>query len=330
MATFKGDKYTFPDEAETKIEAEADVDLKVEYEEDNDEVKVEVIDAAPPEDQNVEPLNEEVKQELEKADSSADYSHNVKTKFKQYKKAWHDERRAKESALREQQEALSVAQKILDENKRLKSLIENGEKELISTYKSSAKLELEKAERAYGEAYDLGDRDRLIEAQKELIKAQNKLDSAEKFTPTVQTTENSVQTAQKQVPQEPQMDPKVSAWVSQNPWFTDPSKLRMRRFAEGVHEELAGRYGRTFIGTDEYFKAIDKEVRTVFSSEFGGTQNDDDNQTSQRQKPSTVVAPARRSTAPKKVTLTREQVSLAKKLGITPEQYARELTKLEA
>jgi hypothetical protein len=327
MATFKGENFKFPDEDQGKPED----DFKVEIEgEGEDDVKIEVVDTTPPEDRNVEPLNDEIKQELEKADSSADYSHNVKTKFKQYKKAWHDERRAKEAALREQQEALNVAQKILDENKRLKGMLQTGEKELLDTYKSSAKLELEKAERSYAEAYDLGDKDKLIEAQKELIRAQNKIDQAEKFKPTVQEPENDVQINQKQVPQEPQMDAKVAAWVSQNPWFMDPSKIRMRRFAEGVHEELASRYGRGFIGTDEYFKAIDQEVRTVFSNEFGNTQNADDNQTSQRQKPSTVVAPAKRSTAPKKVTLTREQVSLAKKLGITPEQYARELSKLEA
>lgn len=329
MATFKGDDFKFPDEVDSK--GKPDDDFKVEIESDDDDVKVEVIDTTPPEDRNVEPLTEEVKQELEKADNSADYSHNVKTKFKQYKKAWHDERRAKEAALREQQEALAVAQNILDENKKLKSMLQSGEKELLSTYKSSAKLELEKAERKYAQAYDEGDKDRLIEAQKELIKAQNKLDKAKKFRPAVQEVLNDVQTNQKQVQQEPQMDPKVASWVSQNPWFVDPAKIKMRRFAEGVHEELAIRYGRAFIGTDEYFKAIDKEVRSVFSNEFGGTQNDDDGQPAQRtSKPSTVVAPAKRSTSPRKVTLTREQVSLAKKLGITPEQYARELAKLEA
>lgn len=328
MATFKGDDFKFPDEQD---QGKPEDDFKVEIEGEDDDLKVEIVDTTPPEDRNIEPLNEEVKQELEKADTSADYSHNVKTKFKQYKKAWHDERRAKEAALREQQEALTVAQRILDENKRLKSQLENGEKELISTYQTSAELELAQAERNYGEAYDSGDRDKLLEAQKEMMRAQLKLDKAKNFRPTVQNQEIDVQTTQKQAPQEQQMDAKVAAWVSKNPWFVDPAKIRMRRFAEGVHEELANKYGRGFIGTDEYFKAIDQEVQTVFSKEFGGTQNDEDGQPAQRtSKPSTVVAPAKRSTAPKKVTLTREQVSLAKKLGITNEQYARELAKLEA
>jgi hypothetical protein len=322
----KVEDYKFPDELEAEAEGkETELDIEIE----GDEIKVEVVDDTPPEDRNVEPLSEEVQEELEKVDTSADYSHNVKTKFKQYKKAWHDERRAKELALREQQEALSVAQRILDENKRLKTMLETGEKELISTYQTSAEMEIEKANRNYKEAYDSGDSDKLLEAQQEMIRAQLKLDKAKNFKPTVQTEENDVQTTQKPA-QENQMDPKVSAWVSKNQWFVDPNKLRMRRFAEGVHEELASRYGKAFVGTDEYFKAIDRDVRATFPNEFRSAQNDEVEITTQRTKPSTVVAPAKRSTAPKKVVLTKVQVGLAKKLGITNEQYARELAKLEA
>jgi hypothetical protein len=153
-----------------------------------------------------------------------------------------------------------------------------------------------------------------------------KLDKAKNFKPTVQIDENEVQTTQKQPAQ--QMDPKVSAWVSENQWFVNPSKRGMRRYAEGVHEELAERYGQAFVGTDEYFKGIDKEVRKRFPEEFASEQNVDDDRP-QRTRPSTVVAPAKRSTAPKKITLSKTQVGVAKKLGISPEQYARELAKME-
>jgi hypothetical protein len=266
---------------------------------------------------------------LEKADDSEDYSHNVKLKFKQYKKAWHDERREKEAALREQQEALAVAQRILDENRKLKNVLQSGEKELISTYQSSAEMEVEKASRNYKEAYDSGDSDKLLEAQQEMIRAQLKLDKAKNFKPTVQNEENDVQLAPQRT-QNPQMDPKVASWVSKNPWFVDQNKRSMRRYAEGVHEDLEARYGRGFIGTDEYFAAIDKEVQRRFPEEFAGASTNDEEEKPQRTKPSTVVAPAKRSTAPKKVVLSKTQVGLAKKLGLTNEQYARELMKLEA
>lgn len=327
MATkFSDDTFEFPDEIEDKKDKDKPED-GFEFEIEGDEVKVEVVDDTPNEDRFAEPLDEKVKDELEKVDESKDYSHNVKTKFKQYKKAWHDERREKEAALREQQEALTVAQRILDENKRLKEMLQRGETELIDTYKSSAEMEVDKASRNYKEAYDTGDADKLLEAQQELIRAQLKLDKAKNFKPTVQIDENDVQTTQKQ-PVQQQMDPKVARWVSENEWFVNPNKRGMRRYAEGVHEELAERYGQAFIGTDEYFKSIDKEVRKRFPEEFASEQNEEEEKP-QRTKPSTVVASAKRSTAPKKIVLTKTQVGLAKKFGLTPEQYARELAKLE-
>ena len=174
-----------------------------------------------------------------------------------------------------------------------------------------------KAERNYKEAYDSGDSDKLLEAQRELVRAEMKLDKAKNFKPTVQNDENDVQTTQKQPVQQQQMDPKVARWVSQNEWFVDPNKRGMRRYAEGVHEELAERYGKAYIGTDEYFKSIDKEVRKRFPEEFASSEQNEEEEKPQRTKPSTVVASVKRSTAPKKVVLSKTQVGLAKKFGIT-------------
>jgi hypothetical protein len=318
-----GSEYKFPDEETNEVQ---EVDITIE----DDEVEVKIVDDTPQEDQfATPPLDENTQQELEKADESEEYTKNVKVKFKQYKKAWHDERRAKEAAFREQQEALTVAERILDENKRLKSMLQTGEKELISTYQTSAEMELDKAERNYKEAYDSGDSDKLLAAQKELVRAEMKLDKAKNFRPTVQVDENSVQTTPQNQPASQQVDPKVANWVSNNPWFVDRHKLAMRKYAEGVHEELADRYGRNYIGTDEYFNSIDKEVRRRFPEEFAATTNNEEEKP-QRTKPSTVVAPAKRSTAPKQVSLTKTQVALAKKLKLTNEQYAREMMKLEA
>jgi len=319
MATGQFEEYKFPDE-------QTQVDVQVE---DTEEVDVKIVDDTPQEDRFVEPLTEEIKEDLEKADESDDYTNNVKVKFKQYKKAWHDERRAKEAAFREQQEALAAAQRILDENRKLKTMLESGEKELISNYQSSAELEVDKAERNYKEAYDSGDSDKLLEAQRELVRAEMKLDKVKSYKPTVQIPENDVQTTQQPQPTQ-QMDPKVASWVSQNPWFVDQNKIAMRKYAEGVHEELAMRYGKAYIGTDEYFKSIDKEVARRFPEEFASTTKNEEVDKPTRTKPSTVVAPAKRSTSSKQVVLTKTQAALAKKLGLTNEQYAREMTRLEA
>lgn len=326
----KDDEFKFPDEMEDQGKP-VDTDVDIEIEAQGDDVTIEIVDDTPPEDRNVEPLPEEMKQDLEKADESDDYSQRVKQKFTQYKKAWHDERRAKEAAFREQQEALSMAQKILDENKKLKEVLQNGEKELITSYQTSAELELDKAKKNYREAYDSGDTDRLLEAQDEMMRAQLKLDKAKNFKPTVHFPQNDVQIQSQRMqtaPQEQQMDPKVAEWVSRNPWFVDPEKKAMSKYAKFVHEDLEEKFGSRFIGTDEYYKQIDQEVRRRFPEEFAVEQNDEPK--AQRTKPSNVVAPAKRSTGPKKIVLTKSQMATIKKLGITPEQYAKEQLKLEA
>ena len=322
--------FKFPDEMEEDKGKPEDLDIEIEGE---GGVDIEVVDDTPKEDRNVEPLPEDIKQDLESADASKEYSKNVKDKFTQYKKAWHDERRAKEAALREQQEALNAAQKILDENKRLKQMLHSGEKELITTYQTSAELEVEKAKRAYKEAYDMGDVDAQMEAQAEMMRAQLKLDKAKNFKPTVQNPENDVQMQVKQSQQPAQMDPKVAEWVSRNPWYVDPNKKVMSKYAVFVHEELEEKFGKAFVGTDEYFKRIDTEVKRRFPEEFDdidAVKNDEEEKPQRTAKLSTVVAPAKRSTSSKKIVLTKTQVALAKKFGLSPEQYARELSKLEA
>ena len=325
MAEMQKDDFQFPDEIE-------ETKGKPEDELEEGSINVEIVDDTPKEDRNVEPLPNDIKKDLETADTSAEYSKNVKDKFTQYKKAWHDERRAKEAALREQQEALSAAQAILDENRRLKEVLQSGEKELISSYQNSAEMEVERAKRSYKEAYDSGDSDALAEAQEEMMRAQLKLDKAKNFKPTVQIAENDVKIQTKQIQQPAQMDDKVAEWVSNNPWYVDPDKKSMSKYAVFIHEELEEKFGRAFVGTDEYFKRIDKEVQRRFPEEFDDTEvkNDEEEKPQRTSRLSTVVAPARRSTSSKKIVLTKTQVALAKKFGLSPEQYARELNKLEA
>jgi len=330
MATEK-EEFKFPDEIEEK-ELKADVEIEAE----GANVEVEVVDDTPEEDRNVEPLTKEIVNELEQADESDDYSKNVKTKFKQYKKAWHDERRAKEAAYKEQQEALTMAQRILDENKRLKTMLTTGEKELITSYQGAAELELEKATREYKEAYDLGDSDRLSKANQAMMAAQLKIDRAKNFKPNIESAlQESSTSVQSNYAQKPaQMDSKAAEWVANNPWYVDPTKRAMTRYAQGIHEDLAASYGTAFVGTDEYYKRIDKEIKRRFPEEFGieESKNTDEAEKPQQKsiKPSTVVAPAKRSTSSKKIVLSTTQVALAKKLGLTPQQYADAQLKLES
>jgi hypothetical protein len=118
------------------------------------------------------------------------------------------------------------------------------------------------------------------------------------------------------------------AWQERNPWFGQDEE--MTAAALGLHEKLK-RQG-VVIGSDEYYGALDKTMRKRFAENFDEVDVEPVVRTADKPavKPSTVVAPATRSTASKKIRLKTSQVAIAKKLGLTPEQYVRELMKLEA
>ena len=281
----------------------------------SDEIEIEIEDDTPVEDRGRERLPEEIVKELE-ADELEDYSDKVKTRLKQMKKVWHDERREKEQAERERQEALTLAQKVLEENKQLKAKVSGTETALVSKYKESAQRQFADAKQEYKEAFESGDSERVVEAHQKMSSAKEILDKTERYKPTpVQEEETVVNSSPSK------LESKTAAWQERNPWFgTD--KL-MTALALGLHEELIEKNGQSFNSTDEYWREVDKTMRDRFPERFKR-----DNRTETRQ--TTVVAPATRSMAPKKVTLTKTQLNIVKRLGVTPEQYAREFLKLES
>ena len=316
------------DDFEFEIEGEEqEVEGKAAPEED---VDIEIEDDTPEEDRGRSPLPKEIVEELE-ADELEDYSEKVKQRLKQMKKVWHDERREKERAMREQQEAIRMAQKALEENKRLKSTLTQGEQTLMSTYKQAAELEMEMAKRAYKEAYESGDSDALLEAQNKLNTASYKMQYVQNYQPgyqpSLQNQEVSVNTEQNV--EVPRPDAKTLAWQERNPWWGTDQE--MTALALGVHQKLAQQKGAGYIGSDDYWQTIDTTMRRRFPDYFGDDTTDGGGKPVSRtgQKPATVVAPASRSRSPKKIVLNRSQLAIAKKLGLTPEQYAREMKKLE-
>ena len=240
------------------------------------------------------------------------------------KKVWHDERREKERYQRENNEALSAARAALDENRRLKATLSEGEQTLVGSFKQSAALELADARRAYRDAYEAGDSDRVIEAQEKLTNAQYKIQQLDGYRPTLQAVEEQVQIPQQQV-RIPQPDSKTLAWQERNMWWgTDPE---MTASALGLHQKLEKERGSQYVGTDEYWQAIDKTMSRRFPEYFGESEQQVSD--TPRPKSATVVASASRSTSAKKIVLKQSQLTIAKKLGLTPEQYAREVMKME-
>ena len=302
--------------AEEKEVQEQEQEIDIEDKEKDFELEIE--DDTPEQDRNRQPLPKEMVQDLEE-DELEEYSEKVKTRLKQMKKVWHDERREKESALREQQEAVNLAQNLVEENKKLKSRLTEGEKSLISTATSAAELEMEMAKRAYKEAYDSGDSDKIVETQEKLNNAGYRLQRLKGYRPPLQASENSVQNQPTQAAA-PRLDQKTDSWRKQNTWFGQDEE--MTATALGLHQKLEKQYGGQYIGTDEYWNTVNKTMQRRFPEYFGDEEPEKPQRTS-----ATVVAPASRSTAPKKIVLKQSQLALAKKLGLTPEQYAREYAK---
>ena len=287
--------------------------------------EVEVEDDTPEEDRGREPMPKEIVEELEQ-DDLEEYSEKVKVRLKQMKKVWHDERREKEREAREKAEALAAAQRLLEENRRLKTTLSSGEMSLLESYKQSATYELDMAKRAYREAYEAGDADKLVEAQEKLSQATYKANQLNSYQPTLQTQEREVEQYAEPV-KAPQLDQKTIAWQERNTWYgSDPE---MTASALGLHQKLVQERGPQFAGSDEYWTTIDKTMRRRFPDYFGEDEVVVEKPASREPKASTVVAPASRSRSPKKIVLKQSQLTIAKKLGLTPEQYARELMKME-
>ena len=307
------DEFKFPDEIEEAKAKGGSVE---------DDFEIEVEDDTPEQDRGREPMPKEVVDELEN-DELEEYSDKVKVRLKQMKKVWHDERRAKEAAYREQQEAINFARRVAEENKRLKEQYNAGEKEYATTVQNAAAMELEMAKKAYREAYDSGDGDRLVDAQQAMQDANLRLHSAKNFRPTtLHEEEFAVQQQQERQPAPNQPDRRAMAWQERNPWFGQDEE--MTASALGLHEKL--KRNGVVVGSDEYYATLDKTIRRRFSENFESSETET---RASRTKSSTVVAPATRSTSPNKVRLKASQIQLAKKLGLTPEQYAREAIKLE-
>jgi hypothetical protein len=166
MAEFEKTEFEFPDEATNNPRKGGAV---VEPEEKDD---IEIVDDTPEEDRNRTPMAEPPKDVTD--DELAKYDEGVQKRIKHFTKGYHEERRAKEAALREKDEAIRIAQAIVEENKKLKGSLNSNQTALIEQAKRNVANDLEEAKRKYKAAYESGDSDALVDAQEELTEAKMK------------------------------------------------------------------------------------------------------------------------------------------------------------
>ena len=273
------------------------------------EVEIEIVDDTPEEDRNRRPMKEAPvdvsDEELEQ------YSDSVKKRIQHFTKGYHEERRSKEAAVREREEAVNLAQNLVEENKRLQGSLGQGQAALLDQAKKVIAGEVDEAKRQLKIAHEAFDTDGIVEAQDALTNAKIKADRVNNFKlPPVQEPKNVVQP--QQAAAAPQVDTKARAWQDENPWFGSDDE--MTAVALTVHKKLVE--GKIDPTSDEYYEKINARVRQLFPDAFPSGRT---------AKRSTVVASATRSTAPRKIVLTQSQVNIAKRLGVPLEAYAKQV-----
>ena len=310
----QNEEFQFPDEKEAvqnASESKETIDFEVEG-----DVDVEVVDDTPERDRGVslaQDVEEVTEEELES------YGDKVRRRIKEISHLRHDERRAKEAAIRQREELEQLARNLIDENKRLKTYVSTGEQVYAGTLKSAAEAEYEVAKRRFKEAHEAFDADAIIEAQAALTNAQLKMEKANNFKPTpLQEADNAVET-QQTVQSQPRPDEKTLRWQARNQWFGADDE--MTAVAIVRHKQLLS--SGVDPRSDEYFSSIDSHMKMRFPEVFTqGAQDDKSEKEPVFKKSTTVVAPTNRSTGTKKIILSKTQVALAKKLQVPLERYA--------
>lgn len=314
--------YKFPDELDGDEDKGVEVQ-PVETKQAKSEIEIEIEDDTPTEDRGRRPMAEPPEEVTD--DELSSYDEKVQARIKKFTRGYHDERRAKEEAIREREAAESFARKVFEENKRLQERLASGSELYVQQAKSVAEIELDSAKKKYKEAYEAGDPDLLAEAQAEISRATLKLDKAENMQP-LQVPEKDVQ-----LPQSSNLTPSMSErdreWFSANPWFGPNDE--MTATALGVHRRLIKENGEQYVGTRKYYEQVDAIMRRRYPEYFGSDDTPDEEEPPRRaQKPATVVAPATRSTPPDRIKLKASEVSTAKRLGVPLELYAQKVAEL--
>jgi hypothetical protein len=276
-------------------------------------------------------------------DELSGYSKRVQKRINKLKYDSHEERRRSQAMAAERDEAYRVAQQVVQKNREYESLIGRGEKALIDQIKERSEMAVQQAKEQYRKAYEEGDTDNVVAAQEALTKATAELTEADRYAQSLaqqpQADQNWGQPQpfpqpapqpqyQQPAPQPvqqaaPQPDPETQEWASNNPWFMADGHEAMTSLAYGKHAELVKK--GVAPNSPEYFRQIDQTVRQAFPDYEWGDGVEPEVRSSPSTQPSTVVAPTTRNNGakPRTVKLTATQRSLAKRLGLTDEQYAK-------
>lgn len=295
-----------------QVEKELDDDL-------NDELEIEIVEDVEEDEKPRVSEKDYTGPEIPEDDEIESYSERVQKRMKKLSFEAKEADRQRQAMAREREELLRVTQTFHSENEKLRQQLQQNEGTLVAQAKARLEAQLAQAKAHYKDAYELGDTEKMIEAQEKLTSLNNDMYRVNNYKPRPAQQPAPVQ--QPQRPQAPKLDQRQEKWLSDNDWYG--KDRQMTAFALGVHEELV--YNGVDPNSDKYYTEINSAVRKRFSDKF---EDDLEEVEVAPKKKANVVAPATRSSKnPRKVKLTQTQVALAKRLGISVEAYAAQILK---
>ena len=270
------------------------------------------IDTSQPEEQ-VEVSQEQKEQVQEETEQ---YSAKVKARIDKLTKRLREAERREESAL-------AYAQGVQKEAQDIKSKYETLDKNYIDEFGSRVENQLDLAKNKLKNAIAQRDVEAQIEANQEIarltidaerIKYSKQIQEQQKSKETV---DNQAQTTQQTYQPKPKADPKAVEWAEKNDWFGEDEV--MTEAAKAIHKNLVLQE-KIDPTTDLYYDELDKRIREYFPHKFNNGGSPEATRVAQ------PVASATRSTKTsgrRTVKLSPSQAAMAKRLGVTLEQYAK-------
>ena len=269
-----------------------------------------------------EEIKTEEKKEEPKKDELEEYSEGVQRRIAKLTKKWREAERQKD-------EALTYAERMILAKKEADSRISKLEPGFMKSTEDSIVSGMQAAQAKLAAAREAGDITAEVEAQtaiSELAYKQARFneskveleDRAKRKEIEVKTPEINLNRQQQR---QDAPDPKAEDWASKNSWFGQDTAMTYTAF--DLHKKLTEDEGYD-PETNEYYSEIDKRIRLEFPHKFANISNTGEET---RSAPVQQVASAKRSTKTgrKTVRLTPSQVSIAKKLGVPLEEYAKQL-----
>jgi hypothetical protein len=261
-----------------------------------------------------EPVAE--KKEETKKEELEQYSDGVQKRIAKLTKKWREAERQREAAL-------EYAKGVQDEHSKLKTKVSNLEPSYVNAMEGRVVSGLQAAQAKLVAAREAGDIKSEVEAQKEIgklgVEESRVAGMRQRVAAEMKQVQQPVKTLEESIaPTQAAPDPRAEEWADKNTWFGQDSAMTYTAF--DLHEKLTKEEGFD-PASDEYYAEVDKRMRLDFPHKFGKTE------TREPIKPTQTVASATRSVnnSRKTVRLTPSQVTIAKKLGVPLELYAKQL-----